>query len=74
MNMVGNSDLPMSPDPAWEQSALRELVRKYPNGGSCHERALRDALRLGFAAASSGGAAGPAAHPLPETTSETQHV
>lgn len=67
-------DLAASAYRAWEDATMRELVRKYPSGGNCLERALRDALRLGFAAASSGGAAGTAARPLPETTSEIHHV
>lgn len=34
----------------WENAVLRLLARKYAAGGSCLERALAEALRLGFAA------------------------
>ncbi|CAN5371561.1 hypothetical protein BH10PSE14_BH10PSE14_04710 [soil metagenome] len=44
--------MPATPRPCaeWENAMLRVLVRKYAAGGSCLERALAEALRLGFAA------------------------
>jgi hypothetical protein len=64
------------PTPQWEGATMRDLVRKYPNGGFCLERALTDALRLGFAAGHLAGSEDGAAASLPASdfTSETDHA
>lgn len=55
------------PTPEWEKAMLRVLVRKYPTGGWCLERALLEALRLGFAAgALTSSGEQPEALPLPD--------
>lgn len=64
------------PCPEWKGAILRVLVRKYPNGGSCLERALAEALDLGFAAGHATGSGDGAAVPFPASDhpSERRHA
>ena len=64
------------PNPEWERAMMRDLVRQFPHGGNPLERAIREALRLGFAAGRDAGSGVGTADPFPasERHSETHHA